>query len=251
MLANNWLPYLGDLHRLLEPHLAGAILVLVSVLCGLMIGQERESKDKPAGLRTVTLICVGSTIFTLASILIAGGTGVADPGRIAAQVVTGIGFLGAGAIIREHGTVVGLTTAATIWAVSAIGVVIGAGYAAGGIALSIVVLVTLRGAQIIEQWTAGPCRHASYTVRYRAAGGKTHLKVLRMLDGFRVPDANWSVSQEGEFETMHIRCCTAHRGHRAVLTALADLPDVVDIRPAGAGDAGRAHADDGGAGPCV
>ena len=243
--------YLGDLHKLFEPHWAGAILVLVSVLCGLMIGQERESKNKPAGLRTVTLICVGSTIFTLASILIAGGRAVADPARIAAQVVTGIGFLGAGAIIRDRGQVVGLTTAATIWAVSAIGVVIGAGYAVGGIALAAVVLVTLRGAQIIEQWTAGPCRQASYTVRYRSASGKTHLKVLRILDVFHVPDANWSVSQQGEFETMHIRCCTAHRGHRAVLTELADLPEVVDISPAGAGDAGRTPATGGGAGPCA
>jgi putative Mg2+ transporter-C (MgtC) family protein len=241
--------YLGDLHKLFEPHWAGSILVLVSVLCGLMIGQERESKNKPAGLRTVTLICVGSTIFTLASILIAGGKGVADPGRIAAQVVTGIGFLGAGAIIQERGTVVGLTTAATIWAVSAIGVVIGAGYAAGGIALAVVVLVTLRGAQIIELWTAGPCRHASYAVRYRVADGKARLKVLRILDGFHVPDANWSVSQEGEFETMHIRCCTAHRNHRAVLSELADLPEVVDIGLAGAGDAVRTHASAGSAGP--
>ena len=251
MCVNDCLPYIGDLHKVLEPHWAGAILVLVSVLCGLMIGQERESKSKPAGLRTVTLICVGSTIFTLASILIAGGRTVADPARIAAQVVTGIGFLGAGAIIRDRGQVVGLTTAATIWAVSAIGVVIGAGYAVGGIALAAVVLVTLRGAQIIEQWTVGPCRQASYTVRYRSASGKTYLKVLRILDAFHVPDANWSVSQEGEFETMHIRCCTAHRSHRAVLAELADLPEVVDISPAGAGDGGRAHATGGDAGPCA
>ena len=121
------LPYLGNLHHVLSQPVAGTVLVLVSVLCGLIIGQERESKNKPAGLRTVTLICVGSTIFTLASILIVAG-GSNDPGRIAAQVVTGIGFLGAGAIMREHGTIVGLTTAATIWSTAAIGVMIGSGF---------------------------------------------------------------------------------------------------------------------------
>ena len=135
-----WLwPYLGDLHAVLPRPLAGAVLVLCSALCGTLIGLERQTRDKPAGMRTMMLICVGSTVFTTASLLVGGGF-YTDRGRIAAQVVTGIGFLGAGAIIRDRGTVTGLTTGATIWTVAAIGVLIGAGYAASGLALTILVI---------------------------------------------------------------------------------------------------------------
>ena len=117
-----WLQWIsalsGDLHALLPPAVAGTILTACAVLCGVIIGTERRRHEKPAGLRTVTLICLGSTVYTLASIFIAGDA-VADRGRIAAQVVTGIGFLGAGVIIRDRGEVRGLTTGATIWAVAA------------------------------------------------------------------------------------------------------------------------------------
>lgn len=96
----------------------------VAILVGGIVGAEREFRDKAAGFRTLILITVGSTLFTIFSITM-------DPGftrtRIAANIVTGIGFLGAGAIIREHGRVGGLTTAATIWLSAALGLGIGAG----------------------------------------------------------------------------------------------------------------------------
>lgn len=225
------LPYLGNLHEVLPPLWTDVILVLVSVLCGLIIGQERESKNKPAGLRTVTLICVGSTIFTLVSILIVAGTSN-DPGRIAAQVVTGIGFLGAGAIIREHGTIVGLTTAATIWVTAAIGVVIGSGYAAAGFALTWVVVGTLLGARWIEEWLLGRCKRVSLAIRYRADGAKVHLRVLRILDEFRLPDSTWTITREGDLEVLRIDCCVVHRSHRAFLFEIAELSEVESIDPA-------------------
>lgn len=132
--------FLGDLHRVFPPLLAGPILTLCSIICGMIIGMERRRHEKPAGLRTLALICLGSTIFTLTSILIAEDSAMADRGRIAAQIVPGVGFLGAGVIIRDRGRVRGLTTAATIWAVAAIGVMIGAGYAVPGLLLSFVML---------------------------------------------------------------------------------------------------------------
>jgi len=96
----------------------------MAVLVGGVLGAEREFRDKAAGFRTLILITVGSTLFTIFSLMM-------DPGftqtRIAANIVTGIGFLGAGAIIREHGRVGGLTTAATIWLSAALGMGIGAG----------------------------------------------------------------------------------------------------------------------------
>src|SRR5256712_13065099 len=90
--------------------------VLAAILGGL-IGSEREIRDKPAGLRTNILICVGSTLFMSLSTQVAQLLG-GDPTRIAAQIISGIGFLGAGAVLHSHGFVLGLTTAATIWVVA-------------------------------------------------------------------------------------------------------------------------------------
>ena len=100
--------------------------LLLAAALGSIIGYQRERAGKPAGLRTHVLICVGAALFTVASLY--GFGAVADPARVAAGIVAGIGFLGAGAIIhREGGLVAGLTTAATIWAVAAIGLAAGAG----------------------------------------------------------------------------------------------------------------------------
>ena len=102
----------------------------LAVLLGGAVGLERELSGKPAGLRTNILICVGSAMLMDLSVRIGitdTGIRVGDPARLAAQVVSGIGFLGAGTILQARGTVVGLTTAATIWVVAAIGLTIGAG----------------------------------------------------------------------------------------------------------------------------
>jgi putative Mg2+ transporter-C (MgtC) family protein len=122
---------------------------LAAVLGGL-IGVEREIREREAGLRTHLLVSVGSALFTIVSaygfrdFLVHGGTVVrADPTRIAAQIVTGIGFLGAGAIIRQGLSVRGLTTAATLWVVAAIGLSTGAGYYAAAIISTLVALVSL------------------------------------------------------------------------------------------------------------
>jgi len=128
-------------------------LLLTVVLCGL-IGLERETRDQAAGFRTHILLGLGAALFTLVSAygfpeftraaLESGGRGVQfDPTRIAAQVVTGVGFLGAGAIIRQGLDVRGLTTAASLWAAAAIGLASGAGFYFGGAATTAVVLAAL------------------------------------------------------------------------------------------------------------
>jgi putative Mg2+ transporter-C (MgtC) family protein len=106
----------------MEANWQDVVSVVISAILGSIIGYERHIHDKPAGLRTNALICIGSCIFTIISTSLPGS----DPGRIAAQVVTGIGFLGAGSIIQSGGNVHGLTTAAGIWIVSAIGMACGA-----------------------------------------------------------------------------------------------------------------------------
>jgi putative Mg2+ transporter-C (MgtC) family protein len=101
--------------------------LLTAALLGGLLGFERELRHKTAGLRTNILIAIGSALFTLMSFELAGDGPAADPGRIAAQIVTGIGFLGAGAIMRTDSGVQGLTTAATIWVNAAVGVAAGGG----------------------------------------------------------------------------------------------------------------------------
>jgi len=120
-------------------------MVLRLVIAGLMggiVGYERERAEKPAGFRTHLLVCVGAALFTIASVY---GFGVlSDPARVAAGVVVGIGFLGAGTILRGEGAVVGLTTAATIWAVAAIGLAVGAGLYVVAAVTTVIVLLALR-----------------------------------------------------------------------------------------------------------
>jgi len=125
------------------------IRLAVSIFIGGLIGLERELEHKPAGLRTLILVCLGSTIFMLIGFEL-GLPGI-EMGRIIAGVVTGIGFLGAGAIIRARGEVHGLTTAATIWLASGLGLAIGAGYYFLAIISSVFVLVVLRILGIVEK----------------------------------------------------------------------------------------------------
>ena len=102
-----------------------ATKVLISTICGAIVGYERELKNKSAGLRTIILICVGSCLFTIASFAAAQYTG--DPTRILSTIVTGIGFLGGGVIVQHEDKLIGITTAAFIWVVSAIGILCGLG----------------------------------------------------------------------------------------------------------------------------
>lgn len=122
--------------------------LLLAAFLGGIIGLERELRGKPAGLRTNMLIAMGSALFTTISMQMAVN---ADPTRIAAQVVTGIGFIGAGVILREHGAVTGLTTAATIFVVAAIGVAVGAGLWWPSVVAAAIVLVTLLALVPIER----------------------------------------------------------------------------------------------------
>ena len=131
-------------------------LVVTMILSGL-IGIEREYHHKPAGLRTNVMVGLGATLMTIASIkgaeLIAGYTG--DPTRIAAQIITGIGFIGAGVILRPSsgkGQIVGLTTAATLWVVSGLGVAIGMGFYTEAIVTTALVFFTfLILSQVVNQ----------------------------------------------------------------------------------------------------
>jgi len=130
-------------------------LLLAAVLGG-AIGAERELNDQAAGLRTHMLLTIGACLFTLVSAYGFGGGVGTDPSRLAAQIVTGIGFLGGGAIVRQGLTVKGLTTAASIWATASVGVAIGAGSYVLGIGGTLLVVGTLFGlrrlSNLLQRW---------------------------------------------------------------------------------------------------
>jgi putative Mg2+ transporter-C (MgtC) family protein len=127
-----------------------AAKLIAAILIGGGIGLERELKGKPAGLRTNILICVGSALLMDLSMNLAAVHG-GDPGRIAAQVVTGIGFLGAGTILHTRGQITGLTSAATIWVVAALGLTIGAGYFIEALGSTVTVMIVLVGLGWVER----------------------------------------------------------------------------------------------------
>jgi putative Mg2+ transporter-C (MgtC) family protein len=120
--------------------------LMATLLCGL-IGAEREFRSKQAGLKTMIMIGLGSTLFTILSIKI----GVSSHDRIASNIVTGIGFLGAGVIFKEDNQVKGLTTACVIWIVAAIGMAIGSGYYEQAIGVTLVVLLALLTFPVLEE----------------------------------------------------------------------------------------------------
>jgi putative Mg2+ transporter-C (MgtC) family protein len=222
----NWL--YENWHLLLPKPWAPIALGIVAVLCGGWVGNERERRAKPAGLRTMALVALGSCVFTLVGYAFTSNSG--DSGRVAAQIVTGIGFLGAGVLIRGSGGVHGTTTAATIWVVAAIGMTIGAGYAPGGVALALLVRGVL---SLVGRWEA---RH--YGAKYEAAvalvfdsdNGKTAIKIESLLNEFGISKA--AVRQTDDVngrERWVIELRLAGRHAREFLFELAQMPEIYAI----------------------
>jgi putative Mg2+ transporter-C (MgtC) family protein len=180
--------------ELLRLDLLGA--VLLAVLCGGAVGIERELRGKAAGLRTNILICVGATLYTQLSMEI--GIGRGDPGRLAAQIVSGVGFIGAGTILHSRGAVTGLTSAATIWVVAAIGVALGAGAVLEGVGVTLLMIFVLRGLG----WLEGRVRlHATEaTISVEVPAGEEQIarveEVIRS-SGLDVLDLNALPAREG------------------------------------------------------
>jgi putative Mg2+ transporter-C (MgtC) family protein len=139
---------------LYSPTMLVALKLLTAMLCGGAIGFERELSRKPAGLRTNVLICMGAALYMIVSRHIGGSAPSGDPGRLAAQVVTGIGFLGAGVILHHptEGKVHGLTTAATIWVTASLGILCGlAAWRTVTVAILLTVVLLTTGGPF-EKW---------------------------------------------------------------------------------------------------
>jgi putative Mg2+ transporter-C (MgtC) family protein len=220
-------PHLGWPHVLLRLSVAAAL--------GGAIGLERELRERGAGLRTHLVVCVGSALFTLVSaygfedFFVATGTRI-DPTRIAAQIVSGIGFLGAGAIIRQGLSVRGLTTAATLWLVAAIGMATGAGYYDAA-------AITTGGAIL----TLGPLRVLAYRVTRRFRPQVERLLVEIPAGGSPAPlieaveryghVQSLDVAQEGDRRSVAIDIALHAAGSSPrVVAAVAEIDGVLEVR---------------------
>jgi putative Mg2+ transporter-C (MgtC) family protein len=124
--------------------------IATSLLCGTIVGAERQMRGKPVGIRTATLITLGTYAFIVCALSIRSE--MTDPSRIIGQVITGIGFLGAGVMLTRRGVVFGVTSAATIWCMASVGVCIAIGKLETAIKLSIVVVIVLVGIDLLEDY---------------------------------------------------------------------------------------------------
>jgi putative Mg2+ transporter-C (MgtC) family protein len=216
-----WVDMLGEALSL--PRSENFLRLGCAILCGGLIGLERELRDKPAGLRTIVLICVGSCLFAIISQRVSANHD--DSTRIAAQIVTGVGFLGAGAIIRgDGGIVLGLTTAATIWTVAAVGMAAGFGefmLAAEGTAA---VMVTLVALQLVDRSVSRA--HEVQTHQFSLpAEGEPLADARKLFAGARLKIVSNTFYQEGDRVRFEITAHGAHSAHESLREKMLGAQD--------------------------
>jgi len=221
--------FMADLGPMLLDFLPKAFL---AVACGGLIGVEREIRQKPAGFRTNILICVGSALLMWMSIHVgtdlAGGRG--DPGRIAAQVVTGIGFLGAGTILHSRGHITGLTSAAMIWVVSAIGMAVGAGFIAVAIFSTLLILVVQVVLGVVERRLFGRCLLRDCEVAFDDDHGHTRKEIERILRSHGQGLEAFGLRRAGDHQVLTMPYCAVHPPHRKFLGDLWKIEGVREVR---------------------
>ncbi len=198
----------------------------LAITFGGLIGLERELKGKPAGFRTNILICLGSTLYMILSIKLGG-----DPGRVAAQVVTGIGFIGAGTIIQSRGTITGLTTAATIFVVAAIGLAIGANHLLLATVFTGLVLIVLTFLGKVEKSLLGKCHFTTLQLEIIDEKGKGRAELIEILTEHEIKPNQYQLSEENGILKINISYCDKHPSHHRFLPELLRVPYIKEIKP--------------------
>lgn len=201
------------------------IKLLMAAICGSIIGIEREVHRKSAGIRTNMMICLGATLYVIAAEMILGLHTGGDATRMAGQVVVGMGFIGAGAIIQSRGHIVGLTTAATLWVVAAIGVVIGLGFPIFGLAVTLFVVAILVGVGKFEHLVLGKCRFTTSRISFRE-DTQTLGEIEELLSTFGKNLTQFNITREGPICFMEVTYCTVHPDHAEWFYDLLRIPDV-------------------------
>lgn len=202
----------------------------MAVLLGGAIGLQREIAGKPAGLRTNILICMGAAVLMDLSIRLSigpNGERVGDPARLAAQVITGVGFLGAGTILHARGTVIGLTSAATIWMVTALGLTVGAGNYVEALGAGLVVGFVLSGLGRLEYHIRRVRRTVGATVRTRP--GFTLEEITRILHAHGIHVDRSRIYDHLEDRTFELRLSGPARQHEIAASALLERTEVLSV----------------------
>ena len=197
--------------------------LLIATGLGAAIGLQRELSGKPAGLRTNLLICLGAALITHVSLAITARLGVGDPARIAAQIVAGIGFLGAGTILRSQYAVHGLTSAATIWVVAAVGLTVGAGFERQAAFATVIVVLALGTLGQVERRFLGP---NTLTASILVSDRTIDIEALLLRLGVRRPlNSVWQHLGDGGVR-VQVTWRGAHGGAAALARTAAAIPGI-------------------------
>ena len=208
--------------------------MLFSILCGGLIGLERELKNKPAGIKTNILICMGATLITSMSVIMAREFASAgymgDPARLAAQIVPGIGFLGGGPIIQARGTILGLTTAATIWVVAAIGIAIGLGYGEFAVAVSVTVVMILVLTGYFEDRVLGRSSTFACEILIRDPDGTVRNLINQILGQNDLMLDDFDIGTRGEDTSLSLTYMGSRRDNKKFILELWSMAGVKEVR---------------------
>lgn len=200
--------------------------LLLAFVLGGAVGLERELRHKAAGLRTNMLVCFGAALFTIISYEMAGNVG-GDHTRIAAQIIPGIGFIGAGSVIRDRGSVTGITSAATMFVMASIGMAVGAGMVVSAIFATALLLVSLVGLGMVED------RFGLHThlVGFRiSAGAGSADAVHRMVEDAKVTSQRWQVRKTDAGLTIEFNAEVTTPQERELLAKLSGVHDQCEAR---------------------
>jgi len=204
--------------------------LILAVALGGLIGFERESSQKPAGFRTNILICLGATMMMILSqLLLQGEEGSrSDMTRIAAGVITGIGFIGAGTIIQAKGIIIGLTSAATLWAVAGLGLVIGAGYYLIALIFTgIIILTLITFRQIESQYLKRALYHYHLKTKY-SKDIMLNIKKLALHEGIKFKEI--AHKEEGNIYTIDFSFPASEEKEQKFKWSLLNLDGILEIK---------------------
>jgi len=207
----------------LSPTLVIVLKLLMAMLCGGAIGFERELSHKPAGLRTNVLICVGASLFTVVSRHIGAGAPYTDPARLVAQVITAIGFVGAGVILQSRGSISGLTTAATILVVGAVGITVGDGMFTIALIATLLIICVLVLLRRVEHAFVRKRRLFHYSME-TANPGSSLPRLFALIDkeGMRLGDFSLRDLGEGSHE-INFAVITSFDGNNRLVQKLPEI----------------------------
>jgi len=208
------------------------IEILAAIICGGLIGLERGLHHKSAGLRTNILICMGAVLYMIISEILTSNTsgGVSgDLTRIAGQVVTGIGFIGAGVIIHHGSDVSGLTTAATIWVVAAIGLIIGAGYPLLGMLVTAIVLLMLTSMHTLEKQLVKKPKSLLLKLTIREDNPEIRGRIKEILENYGVKPEGFRVERGTSGMKMTVTAAEEPEDLRLLVTGLWTVQGVTEV----------------------